>query len=172
VETNRLHTLSVLCFLEVQTRRVFVAGCTAHPTAAWVTQQARDLLWDLDAAGTRPRLLLRDRDAKFPPAFDAVFVGHGARVVRTPVRAPRADAFAERWVGTVRRECLDWLLVTGERHLLGVLREYADHDNRSRPHRSLRLLAPLARAQPVLPASVVIRRDRLSGLIHEYEAAA
>jgi hypothetical protein len=172
VETIRLRTLSVLFFLEVQTRRVFIAGCTAHPTAAWVAQQARDLVWDLEAAGIRPRLLLRDRDAKFPPAFDAVFVGHGARVVRTPVRAPRANAFAERWVGTVRRDGLDWFLIAGARHLRQVLREDADHYNRSRPHRSLRLQAPLARAQPVVPASRVNRRDRLNGLVHEYEAAA
>jgi transposase InsO family protein len=172
VETVRLQTLYVLFFLEVQTRRVFVAGCTAHPTAAWVTQQARNVLWELEAAGCRPRVLVRDRDAKFAPAFDAVFVGHGVRVVRTPVRAPRANAFAERWVGTVRRECLDWLLIAGERHLLRVVREYADHYNRARPHRSLRLRAPLARGQPVAPASGVIRHDRLGGLIHEYEAAA
>jgi transposase InsO family protein len=172
VETVRLQVVYVLFFLEVQTRRVVVAGCTAHPTAAWVTQQARDVLWELEAAGIRPRVLVRDRDAKFAHAFDAVFAGHGARVVRTPVRAPRANAFAERWVGTVRRECLDWLLIAGERHLLRVLREYANHYNRSRPHRSLRLLAPLARAQPVAPAAAVVRRDRLSGLIHEYEPVA
>jgi len=172
VETVRLQVVYILFFLELQTRRVFVAGCTAHPTAAWVTQQARDVLWELEAAGCRPRVLVRDRDATFAPAFDAVFVGHGAIVVRTPVRAPQANAFAERWVDTVRRECLDWLLIAGERHLLHVLREYVDHYNRARPHRSRRLLAPLARAQPVVPASMVIRRDRLGGLVHEYEAAA
>jgi transposase InsO family protein len=172
VETVRLQVVYVLFFLEVQSRRVVVAGCTARPTAAWVTQQARTVLWELEAVGTRPRVLVRDRDAKFASAFDAVFAGQGARVLRTPARAPRANAFAERWVGTVRREGLDWFLIVGERHLLRVLREYAEHYNRARPHRSLRLQAPLARAQPVAPATVVLRRDRLGGLIHEYEAAA
>src|SRR5262249_37087997 len=144
VETVRLRTLYVLFFLEVQTRRVVVAGCTAHPTAAWVIQQARNLTWNLAEAGVRPSVLLRDRDAKFSPDFDAVLAAEGVRVVRTPVRAPRANAFAERWVGTVRRECLDWLLITGEQHLRPVLREYAAHYNAARPHRALGLRPPRA----------------------------
>jgi putative transposase len=97
----------VLCFIELQTRRVFVAGCTEHPSAAWVTQRARNLTWYLDEAERRPTILIHDRDAKFSASFDAVFRAEGVRVVRTPVRAPRANAVAERWVGTVRRECLD-----------------------------------------------------------------
>jgi putative transposase len=105
----------VLFFLEVQTRRVFVAGCTAHPTAAWVAQQARDACWDLVDAGAHPTVVLRERDTTFAPAFDAVFAAQGVRVVCTPFRTPQANAFAERWVGTIRRECLDWLLITGER---------------------------------------------------------
>jgi hypothetical protein len=135
VETVRLQTRYVRCILEVHSRRVVVAGCTAHPTAAWVTQQARNVCWELAAAGRRPTVLVRDRDAKFAPAFDAVFAGEGVRVVRTPVRAPRANAFAERWVGTVRRECLDWLLILDAGHLQRVLRGYAEHHNRARPHR-------------------------------------
>jgi putative transposase len=99
IETVRLQTLDVLFILEVQTRRVVVAGCTARPTAAWVTQQGRNVCWDLAAAGRPPTVLGRDRDATFAPAFDAVFAAEGVRVVRTPVRAPRANAFAERWVG-------------------------------------------------------------------------
>jgi transposase InsO family protein len=169
VETVRLQMLSVLFFLEVQSRRVFVAGCTAHPTAAWVTQQARDVMWAITSAGMRPTILLHDRDGKFPPAFDAVFAAERVRVVRTPPQAPRANAFAERWVGTVRRECLDWLLITGERHLKQVLCDYAEHYNRTRPHRALGLRAPLARAQAQAPARRIIRRDRLGGLIHEYD---
>jgi hypothetical protein len=133
VETVRLHILHVLFFIELRTRRVFVAGCTAHPTAAWVTQQARNVCWRFDEAGHRPAVLIRDRDAKFPRAFDDVFRAQGARVVRAPYRAPRARAHAERWVGTVRRECLDWLLIVGERHLDQVLREYAEHYNAARP---------------------------------------
>ena len=106
VETLRLQTVFVLFFIELQTRRVFVAGCTEHPSAAWVTQQARHLTRFLDEAEPRRILLIHDRDAKFPTAFDAVFRAEGVRVVRTPVRAPRANAVAERWVGALRSECL------------------------------------------------------------------
>ncbi len=172
VETVRLQTLYALFFLVVQTRRVFIAGCTAHPTGEWVAQQARNVCWDLERAGVRPTLLLRDRDAKFAPAFDTVFAAQGARVVRTPVRAPRANAYAERWVWTVREDGLDWLLVLGERHLRQVLHEYVGHYNRQRPHRALGLRPPLPRGQPPPPAGEVVRRDRLGGLIHEYERAA
>lgn len=152
VETVRLQTLYVLFFLEVQTRRVVVAGCTAHPTATWVTQQARHVVWDLVAAGRRPTVLVRDRDAKFAPAFDAVFAAEGVRVLPTPVRAPRANAFAERWVGTVRRECLDWLLIFDARHLQQVLRGYAEHYNRARPHRGRGLHPPLGPPPPISTA--------------------
>jgi hypothetical protein len=172
VETLRLQTLHVLFFLEVHTRRVFVAGCTAHPTAAWVTQQARNLCWRVDDAGRRPSVLVRDRDAKFPRAFDDVFRSEGVRVVSAPFRAPRARAHAERWVGTARRECLDWLLVVGERHLERVLREYAEHDNAARPHRALRLRSPVPRGEPVSTLGEIVRRDRLGGLVHEYERCA
>jgi hypothetical protein len=173
VETVRLHTLYVLFFLEVQTRRVVVAGCTAHPTAAWVTQQARNVCWDLAATGRPPTVLVRDRDATFAPAFDAVFAAEGVRVVRTPVRAPRANAFAERWVGTVRRECLDWLLILNAGHLQQVLREYADHYDRARPHRGRGLHPPLGPPPPHPGSSgPVRRRDRLGGLLHEYERVA
>jgi putative transposase len=172
VETVRLQALYVLFFVEGHTRRVFLAGCTAHPTAAWVTQQARDLTWALDEAGARPTVLLRDRDAKFPPAFDAIFTGQAVQVVRTPVRVPQANAVAERWVGTVRREGLDWLLILGPRHLEQILREYVDRYNAARPHRALRLLPPLPRGQPVAPAGPVRRLDRLGGLLHEYSRCA
>ena len=171
VETLRLQTLFVLFFIELQTRRVFVAGCTAHSSAAWVTQQARHLAWHLDEEGGRPTLLIHDRDAKFPAAFDAVFRAEDVRVVRTPVRAPRANAVAERWVGTVRRECLDWVLILGRRHLEQVLEEYLAHYNTARPHRALQLQAPLAHRQPTRPTrpvEEVVQRDRLGGLIHEY----
>ena len=165
----------MLFFIELHTRRVFVAGCTEHPSAAWVTQQARQLAWQLDEVGRRPTLLIRDRDAKFPASFDAVFRAEGVRIVRTPVRAPRANAVAERWVGTVRRECLDWLLILGPRHLEQVLKECEGHYNAARPHRALELRTPLARghpAQPTGPVKEIIRHDRLGGLIHEYEPVA
>jgi hypothetical protein len=172
VETIRLRTLHVLFFLEVHTRRVSVAGCSAHPTAAWVTQQARNLCWQLDEAAGRPTVLVRDRDGKFPRAFDDVFRSEGVRVVRAPYRAPRARAHAERWVGTVRRECLDWLLIAGERHLERVLREYAEHYNAARPHRALQLRSPVPRGQPVSAVGEIVRRDRLGGLVREYERLA
>jgi putative transposase len=172
VETVRLQTLYVLFFLEVHTRRVCMTGCTAHPTAAWVTQQARDVCGDLMDAGAHLTVLLRDRDTTFAPAFDAVFAAQGVRVVRTPVRTPQANAFAERWVGTVRHECLDWLLITGERHLGHVLREFATHYNTARPHRSLRLQSPLGPPPRHAGSGEVERRDRLGGLLHEYQRAA
>ena len=113
-----------------------------------------------------------DRDAKFPGPFDAVFRSEGVRVVRAPYRAPRAKAHAERWVRTVRRECVDWLLILGQRHLERVLTEYVDHYNVGRPHRALDLQTP-APPSPVRPAvGEIIRRDRLGGLIHEYERRA
>jgi transposase InsO family protein len=172
VETVQLRLVYALFFLEVSTRRVVVAGCTAHPTAAWVTQQARNVTAELEDADVRPTILLRDRDSKFAAAFDGVFAAQGVRVVRTPFRAPRANAFAERWVGTARRDCLDWLLVLGPRHLERILREYARHYNYARPHRSLELRPPLARDRPPERGEAVVRHDRLGGLIHEYGRAA
>jgi putative transposase len=168
VETIRLRTLYVLFFIEVRTRRVFLAGCTEQPSSGWVTQQARNLAWELADAGVPVKLLIRDRDSKFPPAFDAVFAGQGVRVARTPVRAPRANAQAERWVGTVRRDCLDLLLILGWRHLEQVLREYVGHYNTSRPHRALHLEPPLASGLATSPGGPILRRDLLGGVIHEY----
>ncbi len=127
----------MLFFLELDTRRVHLAGVTATPTGGWVTQQARNLLLALEERGRRVRFLLRDRDAKFCRSFDDVFRAEGAEVVLTPVQAPTADAFAGRWVGTVPAECLDWLLIVGRDHLERALRAYAEHDNRHRPHRTL-----------------------------------
>ena len=154
-------------------RRVHIAGITAHPTGAWVTQQARNLLMDLGDRASQFRFLIRDRDAKFTAAFDAVFAGADIRIIRTPVRAPRANAIAERWIGTLRRECLDHLLITGPRHLAAVLQEYIEHYNTHRPHRSLDQHPPAGRTPPPSGATVrPLRRDRLGGLIHEYVQVA
>jgi putative transposase len=162
----------VLVFIEVPTRRVFVAGYTARPTGTWVTQQPRNLVWRHDDDGARPELLVHDRDAKFSRAFDDVLHSEGARVVRTPVWAPQANAHAERWVGMGRRECLDGLLIVGRRHLEWVLPEYVDHYNTARPHQALGLTVPLAHGRPARPWGEIVRRDRLGGLIHECERKA
>jgi putative transposase len=155
--------------IEHASRHVRIAGITAHPTGAWVTQQARNLLMDLGDHATRIRFLIRDRDSKFSAAFDAVFTGADIRIIRTPVRAPRANAIAERFIGTLRRECLDHLLITGPRHLAGVLREYLAHYNTHRPHRSLDQHPPAGHTPPPSEATVrPLRRDRLGGLIREY----
>jgi putative transposase len=127
VDTVFLRRLYILIVIEHGRRRVHLAGITAHPTGAWVTQQARNLLMDLGDRAEQFRFLIRDRDSKFIPAFDAVFAGADIRIIRTPVRAPRANANAERWIGTLRRECLDQVLITGPRHLTVVLQEYLEH---------------------------------------------
>jgi putative transposase len=164
VETLRLRTLYVLFAIELWSRRVHVVGVSRNPDSVWVTQQARNL-----AVGERLqeiRFVIRDRDAKFSGPFDEVFRSEAAKVVKTPIRAPRANAFAERWVRTVRTECLDWMLVLGRRHLEQVLRTYTAHYNEARPHRALGL------GPWLLDGVRVRRRDILAGLVHEYELAA
>jgi transposase InsO family protein len=129
---------------------------------------------DLGERADSFRFLVRDRDAKFTGVFDAVFAAEGIEVLKTPVRAPRANAYAERWVGTVRRELLDRMLIFGRRHLESVMTEYVDHYNAHRPHRSLAQAPPLGSTQPpvALAGGRVVRRDRLGGLIGEYSQAA
>jgi putative transposase len=158
-------------FIEIGTRRVHLAGCTAQPTAAWVAQQARNLAWTLTDAGVSPRFRIHDRDAKFPPAFDAVFAAEGVAVARTPYRAPTANAYAERWVGSVRAECLDHLLIVNAAHLHQVLAAYVAHDNRARPHQGIKQQVPIPFDQRARHGPIQ-RRDVLGGLIHEYERQA
>ncbi|WP_433170561.1 integrase core domain-containing protein [Actinoallomurus sp. CA-150999] len=136
VDTVFLKRIHVLFFIEHATRVVRIAGATANPTGVWVAQQARNLVMDLGEQAEQVKFLIRDRDAKFTAAFDEVFTSLGARVIRTPVRAPRANAIAERWVGTVRRERTDRILIYNERHLRRVLRAYQHHYNGHRPHRA------------------------------------
>jgi putative transposase len=153
---------------------VRILGVTAHPTGAWLTQLARNLTMDLDDAGQRFRFLIRDRDARFSVAFDAVFGASDISVIRTPVRAPRANAIAERFVGTVRRELLDRLLIVNERHAASALRVFEGHYNEHRPHRSLDQAAPL-RSPPTTSRTDIAsvrRHDRLGGLLHEYQQVA
>jgi putative transposase len=174
VDTVLLQRLHVLFVIEVATRRVHVLGVTPQPVGEWVAQQARNLLMNLEEGIGRFRFVLRDRDTKFTAAFDMVFAAEGIQVLRTPVRAPQANAYAERWVGTVRREVLDRMLIVGGRHLQSVLAEYADHYNVHRPHRALEQAPPLgsSEAAVVVPVGRVVRRDRLGGLIHEYAQVA
>jgi transposase InsO family protein len=173
VDTVLLKRVYVLFFVEIATRQVHVVGVTAHPTGAWVAQQARNLLMDLDQRGAGLRFLLRDRDTKFTNTFDAVFTAEGIDVIQTPPQAPRANAFAERWVGTVRRECTDRMLIVNERHLATVLAEYTAHYNGHRPHRSLGQQPPAPAPHVVdLNAARVHRRPILDGLINEYSQAA
>jgi transposase InsO family protein len=174
VDTLLLQRLYVLFVVEHATRRVHLLGVTAHPSGAWVAQQARNLLMDLGDRAAEFRFLIRDRDSKFTSMFDAVFASEGMRILRTPVRAPRANAIAERWIGTVRRELLDRMLIINCRHLTAVLNEYVAHFNHHRPHRALHQAAPLqSLPPPVSPSQCHLqRRDRLGGLIHEYAQVA
>jgi putative transposase len=156
--------------LTAAARRVWLLGVTAHPDGPWVTQCARNLLMDLGDLATRFTYLIRDRDSKFAATFDAVFAAEGVGILRTPVRAPRANAVAERWLGSLRRELLDRILIVNRRQLEHVLATYVDHYNTHRPHRSLGQTPPAGRTAPPPPAGdlVVRRRQRLAGVINEY----
>jgi putative transposase len=175
VETAFLQRLYVLFFISLATRRIEFIACTANPDGSWVAQQARNLVMEL--GDSQPfRILVRDRDSKFGRAFDEVFRSEGIEVIRTPIQAPNANAHAERWVRTVRADCLDRILILGRRHLERVLRVYRRHYNEHRPHRALRLLPPDGSDPTLLerPSTVppLRRRDLLGGLLHEYQAAA
>ncbi|MFD4552367.1 integrase core domain-containing protein [Streptomyces sp. NPDC058251] len=177
VDTVLLRRLFVLFFIEHGSRRVHIAGVTRNVTAAWATQQARNLLMSLDDARTAGiRYLIRDNAGYFTEGCDAVFTTVGARVVPVLPGVPRMNAIAERWVGSCRREATDRVLITGERHLRLVVDEYAGHHNQHRPHRSLGQRCPDGIDAPEPPAvdgpSRIIRRDRLGGLIHEYSQVA
>ena len=171
VETAFLQRIYVLFFISLATRRIEYVACTSNPDGGWVAQQARNLIMQL--GDEQPfRFLVHDRDTKFSLAFDEVFRTEGIRVIRTPVQAPNANAYAERWVRTLRADCLDRILILGRRHLEHVLRVYRRHYNEHRPHRALDLLPPNGRDPTPLNAPARLRRrDLLGGLIHEYEAA-
>jgi transposase InsO family protein len=173
VDTIFLKRLYVFFVMEIQTRRVHILGVTAHPAGAWTAQQARNLLMDIGERAERFKFLIRDRDSKFTTAFDEVLAGHGARIIKTPVRSPQANSFAERYIGTLRRECLDHLLIHGEQHLRQVLAEYAQHYNEHRPHQAREQRPPLHEpGQPIDLIARINRRHAVQGLISEYRRAA
>ncbi|MGW9030379.1 integrase core domain-containing protein [Streptomyces sp. NPDC055722] len=171
-------TLYVLAVIEHATRRVRILGATAHPTAGWVTQLARNLVMDLHDAGAEVRFLIRDRDARYPAAFDAVLQAESFEIVQTGVRMPRMNAVMERWIRSCRTELLDRTLIWNQAHLLHALREYEQFYNQHRPHRTLASTAPLCPLpEPItepdrLTHLDVHRRDRRGGILHEYQHVA
>lgn len=167
LETIGLQTLYVFFFVELGSRRVHLAGITDHPTASWVTQQARRFTWVWPDHETPFRFLIRDRDDKYAEPFDHVFQAEGIDILRTPFRAPNANAVAERWVRTVRAECLDHLLIFNRVHLRRVLNEFIAYYNNRRPHQGLQQQSPLPYSAPH-PAGPVHRRLVLGGLINDY----
>lgn len=172
IETLWLQTLYVLFFIDLGTRRVYLPGITANPHAFWVTQQARQLVWELEESETTFRFLIHDRDKKFTKVFDAIFKSEGINIILTPYRAPNANAYAERWVRTVRTECLDLILILNVAHLRRVLQVYInDYYNVARPHQGIRQQTPIPRNQPVNTGTVQ-RRKVLGGIISDYYRAS
>ncbi len=175
VETVLLRRLYVLVFIEHGTRRLHLAGVTAHPTGTWAAQQARNLVMDLDDRLGTLRFLIRDRDPVFTTAFDEVFRSEGLRIITTLPRTPRMNAICERVNGTLRRELLDRALILNERHLALLLREYVIHYNGHRPHQSRRQRPPDTGTQPIRDVAdlrSVRRTPVVAGLINEYHHAA
>jgi len=168
VDTVFLRRLYVLLYMELASRRIVWFGVTANPDSAWVTQQSRNLVWRLE--GSPIRFLIHDHDAKFAGPSDAVLRAEAILVIKTPIAAPKANAYMERQIGSGRRECLDWILILGRRHLERVMVEGIEHYNAARPHRGLDLRTPVARSDPLVAARAVRCRSRLGGLLREYSS--
>jgi hypothetical protein len=167
VETISLKTLYLLFFIELGTRRIYLAGCTTNPDLTWVTQPARQFVWNLKDDSRDMAFLIHENDTKFTASYDHVFSSEGIEILNTPYRAPRANAYAERWVRSIREECLDHILVLNENHLHRVLREYGEYYNTARPHQGLgqhfSVSGPVSNT-----AGPIRRRDILGGVIHDY----
>ena len=171
VDTVFLKRLYVLLYMELATRRVIWFAVTDRPDAAWVSQQARNVCWELSEIGVEAKFLIHDHDRKYGGGSDLVFKAEGIDAISTPIAAPKASAHMERQIGSTRRECLDWILVLNQRHLERVLAEWLEYYNRARPHRALGLKTPIARSDPVLMAGPVTCRERLGGLLCGYSRA-
>jgi len=167
VETLFLQTLYVFFFIELGTRRVHFAGCTPHPMQDWVTQQARQLTWTLHDENTHMRFLIRDRDTKFSPSFDTVFMSEQIDIILTPYRTPNANAYAERWVRTAREECLDKVIIINQKHLHRVMRELVTYYNTARPHQGINQQIPVPQNDKNYSGRICCR-DVLGGIIHDY----
>jgi putative transposase len=170
VETLWLQTLYVLFFIELGTRRVYLAGVTVHPDGWWVAQQARQMVWTLEEDGADIRFLIHDNDSKFTANFDTVFQSEGLHVIHTPFQAPNANSVAERWVRSVREECLDHLLILNQAHLRLVLNTFIDYYNTARPHQGLGQQSPIPRRR-AHDSGPVQRREVLNGIIGDYDRA-
>ena len=169
VDTILFKRLYVLICLHVASRRILLASCTAEPNEAWVAQQARNLSWRLEEEGIQLSAVIHDRDKKFARGADMILRSLGARVIQTPLMTPKANAYAERWIGSCRRECLDWMLVLNQRHLEAIIREYCAHYNHERPHRSRGLRPPADRGDPKRASGGAVQRQtRLGGLLSNY----
>jgi len=172
LDTVFLKLLYVLLYMELESRRVISFAVTDNPDSAWVTQHVRNLVWELDEHGVKARFVIHDHDAKFGGGSDHVFQTEGMRVIKTPIAAPRANAYMERQIGSTRRECLDWLLIIDQRHAEHVLTQWFEHYNQARPHRGLELGIPIARSDPVVTVGPIVCRERLGGLLREYSREA
>jgi putative transposase len=171
VDTVLLKRLYVLLYMELATRRVIWFAVTDRPDAQWVTQQARNVSWELNQLGVPARFLIHDHDHKYGGGSDRVFEADGMAVIKTPIAAPRANSHIERQIGSTRRECIDWLLILNRRHLERVLTVWFEYYNRARPHRGLDLQTPIARSDPVSMSGPVTCDERLGGLLREYSRA-
>ena len=167
VETIWLKTIYALFFIHLGTRKIYLSGCTTNPDTTWITQQARQIVWELKDNGQKISYLLHDNDTKFSSSFDSVFSSESIEIIKTPFRAPKANAFAERWVRSVREECLDQILIVNEKHLHRTLKEYGGYYNHSRPHQGLGQQFPIF-SPSRNKAGVIRRRDVLGGIIHDY----